>query len=136
MHILLMKADYQSKGKPWTPALEERYNAALLKEKQKLFDEFEIPFPSEIETKFYDAVAKGNRNLEVYLDNLCQSYIQHALDNYAQILYNKLIAEYDGETIYEREMRKILGKYGTKELIRSGLVECCDCFKGNKLYAL
>jgi len=136
MNILEAKSEYLSQGKPWTPSLEKRYNAALLKEKQKLFSEMEIPFPKEIETKFYEAIAKGNRNAEVYLNNLCHSHIQYALDHYAEVLYDKLIAEHGGDTIYEREMKKILGRYGTKELIKSGLVECCGAFRGDKLYAI
>ena len=51
MNILEAKPEHQAKGK-WTAKMEERYNAALLKEKQRLFAELEIPFPSEIEAKF------------------------------------------------------------------------------------
>ena len=136
MNILAMKADYAAKGKPWTESLEKRYNKALLEEKYDLFKDMEIPFPSEIESKFSEYIAKGNKHPEVYLDNLCHSYIKYALEHYAEILYDKLIAAHAGETIYEREMQKILGKYGAKELIKSGLVELQGSFRGSKLYAI
>lgn len=136
MNILEAKAVYESQGKSWTASMEKRYNKALLNAKRELFKEMEIPFPKEIEDKFYDAVAKGNRNVEVYLDNLCHTYIQYAFDHYAEVLYDKLIAEHDGETIYEKEMQKILGKYGAKELIRSGLVKFQCAYRGSKRYAI
>ena len=135
MNILEAKPTYQAQDK-WTARMEERYNAALLKEKQKLFSELEIPFPSEIEAKFSEYVSKGNKHPEVYLENLCHSYIKYALDHYAEILYQKLISNYDGDTIYESEMHKILGKYGTHELIKSGLIESCGSYKGNRLFAI
>lgn len=136
MNILVMKEEYKAKGKPWTEALEKRYLAALLQEKQDLFHDMEIPFPKEIETKFYEAVAKGNRNAEICLDQLCYKHIQYALDHYAEVLHDKLIEEHPCETIYEREMKKILGRYGTKELIKSGLIELQGSFRGEKLYAI
>ena len=136
MNILETKRKYLAQGKVWTTSMEKRYNAALLKEKQKVFAGFAIPFPAEIETKFNEYVAKGNANAEVYLDNLCQSEIQYALDHYAEVLYKKLIEEYHGETIYERELKKIVGKYGIKELVNAGLIECCKAYRGNKLYAI
>ena len=136
MNILEAKSAYAAEGKPWSTSLEKRYNAALLKEKRNLFADFELPFPEEVASKFNEYVAQGKGNAEVYLDNLCHSHLQYSLDHYAEVVYNKLIAEYDGETIYEREMRKLLGKYATSELIKSGLIECCGSFKGNKLYAI
>ena len=135
MNILEVKPEYVAQGN-WTEPLETRYNKALIKEKKQLFKEMEIPFPSEIETKFWDAVSKGNKNAEIYLENLCHSHIKYALDNYAKVLYDKLISEYDGETIYERELQNLVGKYGIKELTRSGLIQCCGSYRGNKLYAL
>lgn len=136
MNILLMKEEYKAKGKPWTEALEKRYLAALLQEKRNLFDDMEIPFPKSIETKFYEVVAKGNRNAEICLDQMCHKYIEYALDNYAKVLYDKLITEYDGETIYERELKKIVGKYGINELVKAGFIELQGCFRGSKLYAI
>lgn len=135
MNILEKKPEYVAQGK-WTDPLEKSYNKALIKEKKQLFKEMEIPFPSEIETKFWDAVSKGNKNAEVYLDNMCHTHIKYALDNYAEVLYQKLISEYHSETIYERELRKIVGKYGIKELVKGGLIEFRGSFKGNKLYAI
>lgn len=136
MNILEAKSEYAAQGKTWTASLERRYNRALLNAKKDLFEDMEIPFPKAIETKFYAAIEQGNRNVEVYLDNLCHSHIKYALDHYAEVLYDKLIEEYAGETIYERDMKKILGKYGTKELIKSGLIESCGVYRGNKLYAI
>lgn len=136
MNILEAKSVYAEQGKPWTADHERRYNAALLQAKRELFADFEIPFPKEIAIKFEEYVASGKPNAETYLDNLCHSEIKYSLDHYAEVVYNKLIAEYHGETIYEREMKRILGKYATKELIKSGLVECCGSYKGSKLYAL
>lgn len=136
MKILEAKSVYASQGKSWTPALEKRYNAALLKEKKDMFADFAIPFPAEIEAKFNEYVAKGKANPEVYLDNLCHTHIQYALDHYAEVLYKKLIAEYHGETIYEKELKKIVGKYGVRELIKAGYIELCKAYRGNKLYAI
>ena len=36
----------------------------------------------------------------------------------------------------EKEMQKILGKYGAKELIKSGRVELQGSYRGSKLYAI
>lgn len=136
MNILVMKEEYKAKGKPWTEALEKRWLAALLQEKRDLFDDMEIPFPKSIETKFYEAVAKGNRNAEICLDQMCHKYIEYALDNYAEVLYGKLITEYDGDTIYEKELKKLVGKYGITELTKAGLIKLQGCFRGQKLYAI
>lgn len=136
MKILEAKSVYASQGKSWTPALEKRYNAALLKEKKDMFADFAIPFPAEIEAKFNAYVAKGKANPEVYLDNLCHTHIQYALDHYAEILYKKLIEECESETIYERELRKIVGKYGIRELVKAGYIKIHKSYRGNILYAI
>lgn len=135
MNIIESKSEHISQGK-WTAKMEEQYNTALLKEKRKLFAEMQIPFPSEIEAKFADYISKGNKHADIYLENICHSYIQYAFDHYAEVLYQKLIADHGSETVNEREMRKILGKYGAKELERSGLVKFMCLKNGYKVYAL
>ena len=135
----------------WSALDEKRYNKAILKEKREMFADFHIPFPEDIATSFNAEVAKGNKKADVYLDNLCQSYIQFALDNYGKVIHELIKSVYDGETIYEtdimlilkrefhissREDREKTCRLAIREMIKANLIECQGSHRGEKLYAI
>lgn len=108
----------------WSSIDEKRYNKAILNAKRDMFEDFRIPFPEDIATSFKAEVAKGNKNADIYLDNLCQSYIQFALDNYGKVIHELIKSVYDGETIYESEIMKILKREFRISNLRDRIITC------------
>lgn len=151
MNIIEKKAHCTENHLRWTAADERKYNRAILNAKRDMFVDFCVPFPEDIASSFNAEVAKGNKNAEVYLDNLCQSYIQFALDNYGKVIHEFLKSVYDGETIYETEILRLLKKefhiasakdreetcrLAVREMVKANLIECQGSYKGDKLYAI
>lgn len=151
MNIIEKKAHCAENHLRWTASDERKYNKAILNEKRDMFADFRIPFPEDIASGFNAEVVKGNKNAEVYLDNLCQSYIQFALDNYGKVMHELIKSVHGGETIYETEIMNILKKefhissiedrretcrLAIKEMVKANLIECQGSYKGDKLYAI
>lgn len=151
MDIIEKKAYCTENHLRWTASDEKRYNKAILNAKRDMFEDFRIPFPEDIATSFNAEVAKGNKNAEIHLDNLCQSYIQFALDNYGKVMHELIKSVYDGDTIYEMDIMIILKKefhisskadrketcaLAIKEMVKANLIECQGSYKGEKLYAI
>lgn len=151
MNIIEKKARCTENHFRWTAADERKYNKAILNAKREMFEDFRIPFPEDIATSFKAEVAKGNKKADIYLDNLCQSYIQFALDNYGKVIHEFIKSVYDGETIYETDIMRILRKefspaswadhneacrLAISEMIKANLIECQGSYRGDKLYAI
>ena len=79
---------------------------------------------------------KGKGFAANYLDRLCHSYIQYALDNYPKVLYELVKANHPSDAVYDYVLKKEIGDYGLNELIKANLIECCGTFNGSKLYAI
>lgn len=124
MDIIEKKAHCAENHLRWSASDEKRYNKAILKEKREMFADFNIPFPEDIATSFKAEVAKGNKKADIYLDNLCQSYIQFALDNYGKVIHELIKSVYDGETIYESEIMKILKREFHISNLRDRIITC------------
>ena len=135
----------------WTDADQKRYNKAILKAKREMFEDFYIPFPESIACSFNAEVAKGNKNAEIHLDNLCQSYIQYALENYGQVIYDHIKMVHNRETIYETEIMRIIRKsfrtsdledrknacrIAIKEMLKANLIEFQGFNRGDAQYEL
>ena len=151
MDIIEKKAHCAENHLRWTASDERRYNKAILKAKREMFADLCIPFPEDIATSFNAEVSKGNKNAEVYLDNLCQSYIQFALDNYGKVIHEFIKSVYDGDTIYEIDIMRILKRefhpssvedrnetcrLAIREMVKANLIECQGSHRGDKLYAI
>lgn len=151
MDIIEKKVHCAENHLRWTASDERKYNKAILNAKREMFADFHIPFPEDIATSFNSEVAKGNKNADVYLDNLCQSYIQFALDNYGKVIHEFLKSVYDGNTIYETDIMRILKsefnisskadreatcRLAVREMVKANLIECQGSRKGEKLYAI
>lgn len=151
MNIIEKKAHCAENHIKWTARDEKLYNRAILNAKRDMFEDFRIPFPEDIATNFNAEVAKGNKNAEIYLDNLCQSYIQFALDNYGKVMHELIKSVYDGDTIYEMDIIRILKKefhisskadreetcrLAIREMVKANLIECQGSHRGEKLYAI
>ncbi len=136
MSLPMSKSECLKHGIKWTASKERQYNAALIKEKRKLFKELCIPFPAEIETKFYAAIDSGKKDVETYLDNLCQSKIIYAYDNYTKVIYEHLCANCKDEILSEKDIKIIVGKYGLSELKKANLLDPCNKSKTNRLYRI
>ena len=117
----------------WNDEREQEYHKALIEEKELLFDDLCIIFPLEIKEKFYAAINKGNNNIEVYLDNLCHSYIVNLLNEQPQSMYNFLLSKLKGELASKREITNIIGRDGFNELKQCGFIEFAESFN-NKVY--
>ena len=87
-----------------------------------MIKEFYLPFPKEIEVKFYDAVNQG-RDYEVCLDNLCLDYIKRALDDTPKTMLELLLSSTKDNILTQKEIIDILGNYGYGELRKSGLIK-------------
>lgn len=120
-------------GIEWTAERERTYYKELIKGKKLLFDDLCIIFPFEIKEKFYDAINKGNHNIEVYLDNLCHSYIEQATENQPQPMYDFLLSHLDADLASKREITNIIGRDGFNELKECGLIEFAKSIN-NKVY--
>ena len=110
----------------------------IIVEKMEVFKDFNIPWSNSLEIK-YRAHKKehGRLKAEIYLDNLCQSYIQYALDHYADVVLEAVRARHPkAETIYADIIKEEVGSYGLNELIKANKIEYCGSFKGRKLYAI
>lgn len=106
-------------------------------EKKRLFKDFGIPWCPQIETEYKAKKReKGKEFAANYLDRLCHSYIQYALDNYPKILYELVKANHPSDAVYDYVLKKEIGDYGLNELIKANLIECCGTFNGSKLYAI
>ena len=106
-------------------------------EKKRLFRDFGIPWPTQIEVEYkVKRKEKGKEAAETYLDNLCQDYIIYALDNYPKVLYELVKANHPSDAVYDYGLKKEIGDYGLNELIKANLIECCGTFNGSKLYAI
>ena len=151
MDIIEKKAHCAENHLRWSASDEKRYNKAILKEKREMFADFNIPFPEDIATSFKAEVAKGNKRADIYLDNLCQSYIQFALDNYGKVIHELIKSVYDGEVIYELDIMRILKsefhissredreetcRIAIREMTKANLIECKGSHRGEKLYAI
>ena len=110
----------------------------LITAKMELFDDFDIPWSNQIEMEYLAyKKANGAERAEIFLDNLCQSYIVYSLDHYAEVVYEAVKAKHPKtETLYEDVIKKEVGKYAFGELIKANLIELCGSFKGRKLYAI
>lgn len=151
MDIIEKKAYCAENNLRWTASDEKRYNKAILNAKRDMFADFRIPFPEDIATSFSAEVAKGNKNAEVHLDNLCHSYIQFALDNYGKVMHELIKSVHRGETIYETEIMNIIRsefhitapkerqetfRLAMSEMVKANLIECQGSHRGEKLYAI
>ena len=106
-------------------------------EKKRLFKDFGIPWCPQIETEYKAKKReKGKECAANYLDRLCHSYIQYALDNYPKVLYELVKANHPSDAVYDYVLKKEIGDYGINELIKANLIECCGTFNGSKLYAI
>lgn len=106
-------------------------------EKKRLFKDFGIPWCPQIETEYKAKKReKGKEFAANYLDRLCHSYIQYALDNYPKVLYELVKANHPSDAVYDYVLKKEIGDYGINELIKANLIECCGTFNGSKLYAI
>ena len=107
-------------------------------EKKRLFRDFGIPWPTQIEVEYkVKRKEKGKEAAETYLDNLCQDYIIYALDNYPKVLHEMVKANHPkADTVYDYIIQREVGAYGFNELIKANLIECCGTFNGSKLYAI
>lgn len=106
-------------------------------EKKRLFKDFGIPWCPQIETEYKTKKReKGKEFAANYLDRLCHSYIQYALDNYPKVLYELVKANHPSDAVYDYVLKKEIGDYGLNELIKANLIECCGTFNGSKLYAI
>ena len=121
MYKPMNKRECLAQGLKWTPLREKKYNEYLLMEKRQVFKELRIPFPTEIEVKFYAAINNGS-NAEIYLDNICRSYINYAYENYAKILREYILAESESKLFTKNDIIKLVGKDGLQELCKAGMV--------------
>lgn len=111
---------------------------SLIAEKKDLFKDFGIPWCPQIETEYKAKKReKGKEFAANYLDRLCHSYIQYALDNYPKVLHELVKANHPkADAVYDYIIQREVGAYGFNELIKANLIECCGSFNGNKLYAI
>ena len=106
-------------------------------EKKRLFKDFGIPWCPQIETEYKAKKReKGKEFAANYLDRLCHSYIQYALDNYPKVLYELVKANHPSDAVYDYGLKKEIGDYGLNELIKANLMECCGAYNGANLYAI
>lgn len=134
MATALSKAECLERGLEWTPKRESLYNAMYLGEKRDYFRHFCLPFPDDFEDKFYELYKKKGDAAYESFDIMCGNRRMDDSERIAEVWVDYLKRNYRGKALYDRELKKLVGKYVLSEIEKSGLIEPVKVWRGSKLY--
>lgn len=96
----------------------------ILKEKMQIFSDLCIPWDNKIQREFDLEMSKrNNADPQVVADIICRDYIDRAMQNYTETIYEFLKGKCKSDgTLYEREIVSLIGKESLHDLLKANLI--------------